>query len=59
MLRAVAREPGTKAKQTRTTLPLIPASEYHRLHMATLDELTFTLPADSGQKGKIWERLCQ
>ena len=29
------------------------------LHMATLDQLISSLPADSGQKGKAWERLCQ
>jgi len=27
--------------------------------MATLDQLISTLPTDSGQKGKAWERLCQ
>jgi len=27
--------------------------------MATLDQLLSTLPTDSGQKGKAWERLCQ
>jgi hypothetical protein len=34
-----------------------PAPEYHRPHMATLDQLISTLPTDSGQKGKVWERL--
>jgi hypothetical protein len=33
-------------------VPLVPA------HMTTLDQLISTLPADSGQKGKAWERLC-
>ena len=27
--------------------------------MATLDQVISSLPADSGPKGKAWERLCQ